>query len=822
MKRVSLGLILFFVFTLHGIYGADNRGKITGKVIDSQSKEPLEFVNVTLRKQGSTQFLNYGTTTDQNGNFSLSNLPFDKYTVVVSFIGYNAFEQDIVLSSGLTEVNLRQVPLTEDSNLLDEVQVIGVRSQMRLDIDKKVFNVDQDISSTGGSASDILGNIPSVEVDNEGEVSLRGNSSVTIWINGKASGLTADNRAQILEQLPAETIEKIEVITNPSAKFSPEGTAGIINIVLKRDRKAGYYGSAQAGVNTYGAMNASANINYNSSRLDAFAGVGFRQRKRRSGGYTDRLNLSDADTTFLNSDNKTRGNNDNIFTRLGLTYHLTPKDHLSVNAFGMFGNGNSKTTTNYTSNDPGSFTSSQRIARSDDNMTGGNVEIGYKREFTEDHYLDFTTSFNKWGMDNTSIYEQMSLFATEQTSTSYQRQERDINNRNWEIQLDYYNKLNDKHRIEAGYKGTLGKENSPIETYSGTHEEAVTPDEGLFNRFIYNKDIHALYGTYSGKVSKLSYQLGLRGEYSHISTRSPGYKQQPSDVEPYKDNYFSIFPSVFLSYSLPNENEFQLNYTRRISRPWGGQLNPFMNVTDSTSISYGNPYLNPQYSNAFELNYLKTWEMHMISFSGYYRSTDDVIQRISYLDGNVMKSTYENITQTQSAGTEIIVKNQFARFLDLTTTLNLFYYKLDGFSYIVPETSQVITGEGQDDFSWNVRMIANFKLPKSYNFQLTGNYNAKQVVAQGYRKANYSLDGGIRKSFNKFSVSLSARDILDSRKRATVTSGTGFSQVSESWWGGRQANLTVTYSFGNMNPKRGNNRQNNIDGNSYNADGAEY
>jgi outer membrane cobalamin receptor len=246
----------------------------------------------------------------------------------------------------------------------------------------------------------------------------------------------------------------------------------------------------------------------------------------------------------------------------------------------------------------------------------------------------------------------------------------------------------------------------------------------------------------------------------------------------------------------------QANYTRRLSRPWGGQLNSFKNITDSTNISYGNPELQPQYSNAYELNYIKNWENHTLSLSGYFRSTDDVIQRIRYREGNIMYSTDRNVTQSQSAGLEIVAKNKLTRAIDLTTTVNLFYYKLDGFNFMIAD--QMVSGESDEDFSWNARMIANIILPYSFSLQLTGNYNARQVVAQGYRKANYALDAGLRKSFwnKKLSLSVNARDILNSRRWKTITQTGDTRMESENWRSGRMVGLTLTYSFGNLAPTK--------------------
>jgi outer membrane receptor protein involved in Fe transport len=674
---------------------------------------------------------------------------------------------------------------------------------MKIDIDKKVFNVDQNIAAAGGSASDVLSNIPSVEVSTEGEVSLRGNSAVTIWINGKASGLSADNRAQILEQMPAENIDKIEVITNPSAKYSPEGTAGIINIILKENRKSGYFGSIQAGVDSRGGYNFGLNYNFNNQKIDAYASLNQRSRVFVGGGNTSRL--INGTSTFLNQISEMEGRRNNFFGRAGLTYHLTSKDHFSLTGFTMSGGGNNDNLTNYTSNIPGSYVQSERRTSSDNNMLGGNVQLGYKHEFSKTSNIDLMASYNSWGMDDESVYTQKSLYSDGSQTSSYQRQTKDMGPHNFEFQADYITALTENSKLEAGYKGTIGREDSPVETFSGTIKDDAVDTPELFNRFVYNQDIHALYSTYTGRLNNFGYQLGLRGEYSVVNTRSLGYNE--SDVPFHSNNDLDLFPSIFLSYSLPEGNEIQVNYTRRITRPRGHQINSFKNITDSTNISFGNPDLLPEYSNSFELNYIKSWKSHIFSFSGYYRPTYNVVQRISYLDDNIMKSTFENIVGTSSAGTEFVLKNRLFRSIDLTTTVNLFYSKLDGFSYMPEGAVLPVIGMAQENFSWNAKIIASFILPKLFSFQLTSDYRAKQIVAQGYRKASYSVDAGIRRTLGKFSANITARDIFNSRKWHTVTSGTGFIQDADNWRGGRFAGLTVTYNFGNVKPERGKKEQ---------------
>lgn len=820
MRKVIIS-ILWAVLVFPVELWAQGNGVVKGKVTDAKTGDVMEFVNVGVRKTDSPTPLT-GTITDQTGRFQIGNLEKGNYVLVVSFIGYASLEKGFAITEQKKEVNFPALSLKEDRQMLGEVTVAGQRSQMKFEIDKKVFNVDQNIASTGGTASDVLSNIPSVEVDNEGEVSLRGSTSVTVWINGKASGLSADNRAQILEQLPAESIEKIEVITNPSAKYSPEGTSGIINIVLKQDRKAGYYGSLQAGADTRGGWNTSGNINYNSGKVDAYASLGYRRRVSNGGGISQRNNLNENGDilSYLNQYSDNDGHGGPLFVRSGLTYHLTKQDHFTLGAFGMFGERYQKRDIRYESDAPGAFTERNRISESDNDMNGRNVELGYKHDFSEKSNLDIMLSWNKWDMDGTSTYR--SFFADERES--FQRQKNNIRSQDWEIQADYVNEFSKTAKLEAGYKGTLSRHDSPVETYSGVKAEDAKLNPLLYNLFLYDQDVHAAYTTYSGRIEKFGFQLGLRGEYSKVNTKSLGYGQTEGDKPWYKEDYFSLFPTAFLSYELPAGHEVQLNYSRRISRPGRREINPFLDITDSTNISFGNPYLKPQYSNSLELNYIKNWDNHTLSVSLYYRNTDDVIQRISYMEEQVMKSTFENVAKTQSAGAEFVVKNNFARILDLTTTVNLFYSKLDGFSYLPEGADKPVVGRGNEDFSWNARMIANVALPASFSLQLTGNYNARQLIAQGFRNPSYSLDAGLRKSFwnKKFSVSVNGRDLLNSQRWKMETSGAGFAQYAENWRTGRTIGATLTYSFGNMKRKPQKSQSGKQENNSMNYMGEDF
>lgn len=795
MKKLLLTVILSYINIL--IYAASPAPiDIKGKITDATTKDIIEFVNVSIYDNNGN--LVKGAITDLDGNYIIQDVGKGSYTMKVSYVGYRTVEKKINVD-GSKNMTLN-LSMREDTELLDEVEIVAEKPQMIFDIDKRIFNADHDLTSLGGSASDLLSNIPSIEVDSEGTVSLRGDEGVTIWINGKDSGLTSDNQSQILEQLPAETIDRVEVITNPSSKYSSEGSAGIINIILKKNINIGYYGGVQARATTAGMYNASGNINYSKGKWDMFLNVGYRHHNGKSEGYDNRT-MNDG--TYLNQTSEGKRKGDNMFTRLGVTFHPTFKDDISLNGFGMFGGGSNNRTINYLSNMPGTYQSAVRKTLGNDDMNGGNISMDYMHRFSGKSYLSASASYNVWGMDGSTDYLQDSQYA-DRTESSIQKQSSHMNNNGWEFTADYSNQITENHKIETGYKGELRSEHSPIETMSGTSYGNLVPQNNLYNDFRYDSDIHALYVSYSGKINNFGIQAGLRGEYT-LTDAVTKYKNTDGEImfDTYKTDYLDLFPSLFLSYSLPNNNEIQVNYTRRLRRPRGHMLNSFRNITDSTNISYGNPSLSPQYSNVFEVNYIKTWGLHTLTASAYYRGADNVFERITYMDENeIMNTTWFNVTESKSIGVELVAKNKlFNNILDLTTTVNLYYFKLDGFEFYDSRTGNLLaTGDSEENFSWDARMIANVKLPYDINLQVTGRYRSKRTVAQGYRKPSYSLDAGLRKSFldNRLSVAVNARDLLDSRKRQSITIGDDFRQESSNSFIGRNIGITISYSFGNL------------------------
>lgn len=786
--------------------GAMAQGVVRGRVLDKQTDEALQFVNVKVTAAGGK--VAGGGMTDANGHFSVGGLKDGQYTLTISFVGYKTVTRAFQLTPQKRSQHYGAIYLAEDTHTLKEVQVTGQRSQMKLEVDRKTFTVDEVLAAAGGSVTDLLENIPSVEVTTDGEISLRGNSSVEVWINGKQSGLTSDNRAEILQQIPAESIERIEVIDNPSAKYSPEGTAGIINIVLKRDRRAGYYGSVQAGANQQGGWNVGSNINYSSKWVDAYANLGLRRRKGKGGSLSEqRYPLQDS---FLNSegDNSNRGRG--IFGRAGLTFHLTGADDLSLSGMTMQGKPSHDNVTTY---DYGTLSTGQvekhmvRTATSEDGKHEMyNAELAYTHKFNDKgtHKLDASLSFNKWMMNSSNIYQNDTTYF-DGTPATWSRQNRpmNVNNRSWEAKVDYENQLTETFKLEAGYNGRFSHENTPQESQMWNQQTNQYEDEAYFyNRFVYDIDVHALYATGNMKLGRMGVMAGLRGEYWRVDTKSTDYYQH---VEPFKHDYFQLFPSLFLNYELTKTSQLQLNYTRRLRRPWGGQLNSFKNTRDASMIEFGNPELTPEYTNSFSLNYLKTWPAHTLSIGTYYRPTTDVMQHIRYqgeYEGQpTMFMTNLNVAKSQSAGAELILKDKLFRILDLTTTINAYYYKLDGFQTIVE--GQRVSGESDENFAWDARVLASVILPYSISIQATGNYRSRSVITQGHRKANGSLDLGLRKTFlnKKFALAVNWRDVFNTRHWENYTEGPTFWRHQKNWRDPR-INVQLTWNFGNMKQKR--------------------
>jgi len=806
-------LFTALLFALCSMTMAMAQGTVRGRVFDRSSGNPVAYATVKI-SQLPDSTLAGGAMTDEDGHFDIDNLKYGDYQMTVSTVGYRDVSRKFSLNADHQRENFTQLYMAEDSKMLDEVTVTGQKSSMRLEVDRKSFDVGQLISNAGQAASDVLDNIPSIEVDNEGNISLRGNTSVEVWINGRSSGLTTDNRAQILQQLPAESIERIEVIDNPSAKFSAEGSAGIINIVLKKDRTPGYYGSVQVGGTTRKGANTSFNINYSSPVVDAFLNVGYRHRVHDGSTESNQEYFADNSYQRYEGDNHNQGNN--LFSRAGLTFHLSKHDELGLNGMYMFGGGRDRSLIPYHNGIVGGRETSlmTRLTRSEDRMNGFNAELTYRHNFSDKHFIDFSASGGRWKMDNDNVYRDSTLTYGDDgiiadCEYSYQLKPMHVNNRNIEIKLDYENAISEKLKLEAGYQARFSHENTPQESFADNTWDGknLAEDKLYFNRFIYDNNVHALYATLSYKFGAFSLMGGLRGEYWTVNTKSYDWDQEYAGAErdkPFKKDYFELFPSLFLSYQISETQQLQLNVTRRLRRPWGGELNSFKDTRDATTVSFGNPELTPEFSNSFALNYLKTWDNHSLLASAYYRPTTDVMQRVQWqneADGKIYQ-TSKNVAKSLSSGLELTVKNKLFRILDLTTNVNAYYYKLNGFDYEIE--GQRVHGEGNHNFTWNARLTASLILPYDISVQASCRYRARRVTAQGHSNANCSMDLGIRKNFlNKmFTLSANCRDLFNSRSRTSITETEQFYRYQRNKWGSRTVSINLTWNFGNMKNKK--------------------
>ncbi len=831
MKRwVNIMLLLAFAVSTFA-------AQITGKVIDAGTKQPIDFANVSVEKvQGDkgpgTKEIVTGTITNEKGEFSIE-LKDGSYTLVVSFMGYGEQRKEISVAG--KPLNVGRIQLKEDTQTLNEVEVVGQGSSMRFELDKKVFTVDQNITSAGASVTDILENIPSVDVDQEGNISLRNSEDVEIWINGKPAGLNSENRGQVLQQMPAGTIEKIELITNPSAKFSPEGTSGIINLVMKKDRAAGYYGSVQAGIeyslakpwNTPPGANASFNINFNAGPVDGYFNVGYRYHTSNGGSYTDRYNLSGEgskklDSTLINNHLVQEGNQTHkgggMFARGGLNFHVAEGHTIGISGFGMASDpkvfkmqNKNQRTYDMTTKDgtlPRHFTRDQNGTGS---HPGGNVTLDYTFE-KDKHKLYVSGTYNNFGFEMNTDYTQI------ENDTSYQNQWSKSLEQSMEIKADYEWKPTQQSRLEAGYDYTRNWSNSDANAFNtfadGSRKAELFPYFSDVNGRTQN---HAIYITYGNRFwDRLSIQVGLRGEYymrhleSFYKDANGNTRDSYEGMENKKDtSYFQIFPSAYISYDFGNGHELQLNYTRRVNRPWGHQINPRMDFSDSTNISYGNVDLLPAYSNNLELNYLKTWERHTISAGVFWKYRERAVQNVKYMDrdGKTMKNTYLNVGKRQELGIEVVAKNRlFGELLQLTTSANFYWNNIGAVNqdmYHLGDTIPVRLA-GQNIFAGSVRLNAQFMFTKNFSGQISARYRSPRVVAQGTTSHSYSIDIGLRHTFlnKQLVLALNVRDLLDSRARRNTTWGNGFWQYSENRWHSRNISFTITYNFGTQMGKR--------------------
>jgi len=808
----KLLLLICFVFLTYAI-NAQDRGQgqngkaleieVKGKVIDSNSSAPLEFATVSIFKKADNSLLSGGLT-EMDGSFSISIKPQVAYAVI-EFIGFKKVTVDPIpmdqakIKAGDRSVDLGNIKVSEESTALDEIEVRAEKSETQFSLDKRIFNVGKDLTNQGGTASEILDNVPSVTVSIEGEVSLRGSTGVRILVNGKPSNLASAGNANSLRQIPANMIDRVEVITNPSARYEAEGMSGIINIILKKEERSGFNGSFDVSAGIPESYGAGANVNYRKGKLNWFASYGLNYRSNPGQG-TSFQTLQRESSTFITDQVRkmNRSGLSNSF-RAGMDYFISDKTTLTgaflyrvsnENNFGeLFYN-------DYIDDFPGNLvTESNRTDDEQENETGLEYSLNYKKEFSSrQHTLEISAQYEDDLESESSIFLE-NIKATESgiLNSINQRSANDEGNRRWILQMDYKKPITKDNRYEFGLYASLRNiDNSYLVEQQNANEWVSL--EGLSNDFEYNEDVLAAYFQYGNKLGKFNYQIGLRSEYSLVSTEL----KQTNEVN--DRDYMNLFPSAFLNYKASLSDAIQISYSRRIRRPRFWDLNPFFTFSDNRNFFSGNPDLDPEFTDSYELNYLKYLDKLTFSAGVFYRKTTGVITRIQNVkdDGTTITQP-ENLNSRQDMGLEFTTSYSGLKWMRLDATINAYAFQVDGQN--IGESFQASA------FTWDSRITSRISVGKS-DIQIRANYRAPRETTQGKYKSITSIDLGWSTDFLKqknATITFSVRDLLNSRKRRSEIFGENFTIQSEFQWRSRSANLTLNYRI-NQNKKKGGQR----------------
>jgi outer membrane receptor protein involved in Fe transport len=781
---------------------AQTPGTIKGKILDSLSSAPVSFATIRVFSTAEKKLIN-GDISHDAGDFSLE-VPYGKYYAEIDFMGYESRRtSNFTLSENNPVYDFGTIKLATSVSTLDEVVVQAEKSTMELSLDKKVFNVGKDLANAGGSANDILMNIPSVSVDPEGTVKLRGSDNVRILIDGKPSGLVSFKGGSGLQQLQASMIERVEVITNPSARYEAEGMAGIINIVLKKERNQGFNGSFEVITGHPTNLGGAANLNYRHKKINFFInysiafreqpGVGRLYQETYDMDTTDTGSVYRGDTTFIlkqNTNGLITGFNTNI--RGGLDFYFNEKNILTVSYLYRRSNASRITDILYEDYlfDPSNMRGFTKRRQDEDEVEpNSEYSLIYKKSYeqkgheltAEVKFLDNWESSDQWFMQDE--------FATDGTtkSSTLERSVNDEFEKQWLFQIDYIKPIGKEGKFEVGARSSF---RDMVNDYLVTRQN----EEGVFepvtdlnnidldNVFVYDENIHAAYGILGNKSKRFTYQAGLRAEWTDVKTTL----RETGIVNPRK--YNNLFPSAHLTYDLPKENAIQVSYSRRVRRPFYNDLSPFMTFSDRRNYFSGNPDLNPEFSDVYEIGHIKYFDKGTFSSSVYYRDTDHKIDRIRLVDEQGFSTTRpQNLKSEKAMGVEFSSTYSPTSWWKLDFNFNFFHADIDGSNII--ETYKASTN------SWFVRQTSRFTLPKSFDIQIRGNYEAPQNTAQGKRKALYYADLSMSKDVFKGrgTINFNILDVFNTRRIRSISEGVNFYTDLNFQGRRRQFNLTFNY-----------------------------
>ena len=790
INYTKLFLLLSFSFCLTFI--ANAQSIVKGLVIDENTGDPLEFATISIYQSNDNTLIGGGST-DFDGNFEIE-VPTTIITVEISFLSFGSTKIENVDTQNESIIDLGTIQLTPDVQLMDEIEVVGQKSRIQMGLDKRVFNVDADLARTGGTVTELLDNIPSVSVDVEGNVSLRGSQGVTILIDGKPSGLIGLGDAQGLQLLQSNMIESIEIITNPSARYDASGSAGIINIILKKDRKKGLNAALDFNAGIPANNGAALNLNYRTSSLNLFTNGGFSRRKRLGNGFSSQnFIFPDLVYTTERSNQRDRGGLNANF-QFGSDWYINSKNTLTGSFLYRKGDDDNYSKINYRDFYSGGelFSESNRIDNEKEDESTTEFNINYKKIFDKkDKVLTFDIQYQSNGEIENSAIEEVTSLKDGQPYIGDPLLQRSLNDENETrllLQLDYVNPIGEEGKFEAGFRSTIRDlfNDYLVEEFQDNWFSL----EGLSNNFEYNEDIHAVYSSYGNKFGKLSLQTGLRLEYSNIKTRLIA----SDDIN--DRNYLNFFPSIFLTYEANPQGSFQISYSRRIRRPRFWDLNPFFSFSDDRNIRSGNPNLNPEFTNSFELSHIQYGNLLTITSAVYIRATEGVIERITSVeDDGISYSRPENMSSRQDMGAEITLSGEFGKWLNLSGNVNLFRQVINGGDF----------GEdfNTDNFSWTSRLNTRMKLWDRLNWQIMFNYRAPIDRPQGRTKGIAYFDTGLGMDIlkNKATINLNVRDVFNSRKYQYETFLDNYNASGYFRWGVTTVTLGFNYRI-NQDKKR--------------------
>lgn len=816
-----------------------NVGHLYGKVVDNNNK-PLEGATVQLlgnRFDSATKknvpAILATVLSKPNGDFSIDNLPvMGKFKLRITSIGFKDYETavafDVKMPTGnnsgggtdrlqqmlnMVDKDLGNIKLEVNDANLGNVTVTSTQRLFEMGIDRKVFNVDQNIVSAGQTATEVMKQIPSLNVDIDGNVTLR-NAAPTLFVDGRPTTLT-------LDQIPAEIIDKVELITNPSAKFDASGgNAGILNIVLKKNRKTGYNGGVRAGFDSKGRMNIGGDINARQNKINLFLMGMFNQRKSNAYGETERIDAKPLTDKVDQRD--TSANNGYFgFIRTGFDYFIDNRNTLSlaVNlSKGSFNSDDVQVLDSVKVNPTHQF----RGSEADRNFQNMGAQLSYKHNFAQKgHSFSSDVSFNQSKNDNIQDYTTLYQFpnGNQKYPTVLQRSMGNGTTKFFTVQADYENPFKENQKIEAGLRTAVRDFENFLDQYFDSTGGGYVFNPKLSNRYKYLDIVYAAYGTYSFKLKDWSLQLGLRAESSNydgtLIAKTPGAVDST-----FKVRYdVSLFPSVFSTYKIDDKQDVQINYSRRINRPNFFQLIPFVDYSDPQNLRLGNPGLKPEFTNSFELSYNYSYKRGAsLLATAFYKHNTDLITQYTYkapfaggVNDSAFYSTYINANSAQTYGLELTHRFAVLKWWDNTMNFNLFNSQIN--------SNNIQSGLSNQRTSWFIKMNNSFKLPKNFSIQFSGNYQAKTVLpqggggrggmfgggsigsSQGYINPRYDFDIAIKKDFswkggNTASLSVSMNDIFRTSVYSTYTETPYFTQTSERRRDPQIVRVNFSYRFG--------------------------